>query len=341
MKSKEKKLILISFALAIMAAGAVFIYLHSLKTPKDVVKTTVVPVAAGNIPPRTLIEKKMIKEIKVPESSLLDGYIKNSSEIEGKFTKEAISQNEGFYPEKLMGEKDNTGELSLKIDGNHRAVSVNVTGDSGVSDLLKPGDYVDIIVYLSEKRDGEKIIRPDMAEVILQNIEVLAIDKQLNRDSTSGNDDKMPVNFLVAVSVPVQDIGKLVLAEDIGSIKLALRPANNNVTSNIREITEADLLAESGLQAKGVTQNNKSKISDKADYTKPAAVNTNNIMAVKGKTKFKYYKIKYKDTLKKVSRMYYGNSDDYVLILKANNIKDENHIVVGETVKVPIINGMR
>ena len=35
-------------------------------------------------------------------------------------------------------------------------------------------------MYLSEKKEGQEIVRPDIAKILLQNIEVLAVDKELN-----------------------------------------------------------------------------------------------------------------------------------------------------------------
>ena len=173
----------------------------------------------------------------------LADYIKDSSKIVGKYTKETIYKNEGFHNDKLL-DKDGD-ELSLKIDSNHRAISINVTGDSGVSDLLKPGDTVDIIAYIAEKKDGAKVVRPDIAKIILQNIEILAVDKQLNREDKTNDKtidkEKTLTNFLVTLSVPTSEIEKLVLAESIGSIKLALRPLKDDNTTQTNGTTLEEL----------------------------------------------------------------------------------------------------
>ena len=73
-----------------------------------------------------------------------------------------------------------------------------------------------------------------MAKIILQNIEILAVDKQLNREEKTNDKaidkEKTLTNFLVTLSVPTSEIEKLVLAESIGSIKLALRPLKDDNT---------------------------------------------------------------------------------------------------------------
>ena len=205
MKSTAQKLILLSFVLALITSFAAFSYLNSLKKPSNADKKIKVLVAAETIPSRTLIDKKMVKEIEVPESSVFNSYIKESSKIVGKYTKETVYVNEGFNANNLIDKDGN--ELSIKIDSNERAISVRVTNDSGVSDLLKPGDNVDIITYTAEKKEGTKIANPDTAKITLQNIQVLAVDKQLERDdktsdktnSKTSDEEKVQSNFLVTL----------------------------------------------------------------------------------------------------------------------------------------------
>jgi pilus assembly protein CpaB len=244
LKSSTQKLILTSFVLALLAAIAVFIYLQSLNAPRESSKKTSILVATDDIPARTLIDKKMVKEIEVSDSSVFNDYIRDSSEIIGKYTKEAILKNEGFVREKLL--TDTSNELSLEIDKDHRAITLNVTGDGGVAYLIKPADFVDIIVYLSEKKDGQTVVRPEIAKNMLQNIEVLAIDTNLNRDTasqdTSKTTSKAVSTFLVTLSVPTKDVEKLVLAESIGSIKLALRPLKTDGTYDTKGTTGEELL---------------------------------------------------------------------------------------------------
>jgi pilus assembly protein CpaB len=43
------------------------------------------------------------------------------------------------------------------------------------------------------------------------------------------------------------------------------------------------------------------------------------------------------DTLKKISTQFYGDESKYNLIKDANNIKDENLILAGEVIKIPIL----
>jgi len=323
MKNSGKRLILVSFMLAVLSSIGIFIYLKSLKTPDIEVKKRTILVANETIAPRTKIEKKMVKEIEVSDNAIFVDYIKESSNIVGKYTKETILKDEGFRKDKLINELDN--ELSLKIEGNNRAISINVNGSTGVSDLIKQGDFVDVIVYLSEKKDGQKIVRPDMSKILLQNIQVLAVDKTLNRDGEQRI--AVPTNYLVTVSVPIFDIEKLVLAEDIGELKLVLRPLEPDYIHKTEGANWQELILDDSKEMKNLFPEYK---------TKAAEENKVNISDYKYE-KYVYYKVKQGDTLRKISTAFYGDPGKYNLIKQANGIGDQNLIKAGTGIKIPVL----
>jgi pilus assembly protein CpaB len=332
MKSIGKKLIIISFVLAIISTMAIFSYLQSLKKPSNTVKSITVLVAAETIPGRNLISKKMLKEVEVPNSLIFNDYIKDSTKVIGKYSKRSIVKDEGFHNDNLLSESGD--EISLNIEKDHRAMSINVTGDSAVSDLLKTGDFVDIISYLPERKELEKIVRPDTAKIILQNIEILAVDKQIIRaDNTKDTKDTkdakettdvVPPTFLVTLSVHLNDIEKLVLAEDLGSIKLALRPLNKEENNNTKGAVWQDIMVSSAGATSTPVGDNVSTVPKEATSNETAS-------------KYTYYTIKRGDTLRIISKSLYGDAKKYTLIKEANNIKDENKIKVGTIIKIPVI----
>lgn len=323
MKKSNKKLIIISFILALIAAIAIFSYLNSLKKTDNQADKIKILVANDTIPASTLIDKKMIKEIQVPNDSIFKYYIKDYSKLVGKYTKDTVMKNEGFNSENIIGKNGN--DISVKLDKGFRAVSINVTGASAVSDLIKAGDNVDIAAYMPEKTEQTKIVRPDTTKIILQNIKVLAVDKNINRDdtkSTSSSDtkDKIPTTFLVTLSVSLSDIEKLFLAEETGTLKLALRPIGKEDNSDTSGTVWQDILNGSlkgSSDAKTDTSHNKSSNSE----------NTQRIVN---------YTVMKDDTLKLIAQAFYGDSEKYTLIKNENNITNENQIMTGQVIKVPI-----
>lgn len=319
MKNKAQKLIIIAFIFALIATFLLVIYLNTLKSPKAVTKKSLVLVAAETIPPRTQINKKMVKEVQVTDSTLFNDCITDYSQIIGKYSKETILNDEGFRKDKLLSESGD--ELSLKLDPDYRAISINVSQDAGVSDLLRPNDFVDIVAYFSEKKDGAVVIRPDLAKIVLQNIEVIAVDKQTNRDEKAKEDVKTANNFLITLAVKTSDLEKLVLSESVGSIKLALRPLKSDSIINTKGVNANDL----------VVDNNSNGNSDPVSSQGVGDKATNS-------SGYNMYTVKHGDTLKSISRNFYGTPDKYTSIKEANNINDKNIIITGEVIKIPVLN---
>jgi pilus assembly protein CpaB len=318
-KNIGQRLILISFIFALIAAAATFTYLRSIKSTEVVSKKVTILVAADTIPPRTLIDKKMVTELQVEDNLIFQDYIKNPADIIGKYSKETISKNEGFQVNKLLAE--NSGEeLTLKVDKSHRAISISVSGDQGVSGLLKPGDFVDMVVYLNEKKDDKKVIIPEMAKIIMQNIEVLAVNKQLEREDKIEEAKQSITSFLVTLAVPMDKVEKVVLAENIGTIKLALRPLKNAETTATQGVTLDKLT-----------------INEKLEKTIPALPEKDMVTHDKDKKNEEYvnYLVKEGDTLKSISKDFYGDPDKYQVIQKANNIYNEDLIINGVILRIP------
>jgi pilus assembly protein CpaB len=236
-KGTVKKLILISFLLAIIAAGAVFMYLQSFNGSTEVAggnKISIL-VAMDNIPPRTRIDRSMLKQIEVPNDVIFNQYISDGQAIVGKYTRETIFKNEGFISHKLFDESN--ADLSMRVEEGHRAVSISVTADGGISYLVKPGDFVDVIGFFGDKQGT----RPDTAKTVLQNIKILSMDQKLNRDEVKNSQENIPTSFLVTLSVPNADVEKLVLSEGVGRLKLVLRAPEDVINKPTNGVVWSDI----------------------------------------------------------------------------------------------------
>ena len=166
---------------------------------------------------------------------------------------------------------------------------------------------------------GKEITRPDEARMILQNIEVLAVNKQINRpDSESGKEDgidEVESSFLVTLSIPVFAAERLVLAENIGNIKLALRPFREERTVTTKGTTVQDL------------------------YVDEAPDKDTEMPSVQEEAGGDYilYQVQRGDTLQKLSEKFYGDKNKYEIIMKANNIKNKDLILTVEVLRIPLL----
>jgi len=110
--------------------------------------------------------------------------------------------------------------LARAIPTGFQAVSISVTDVLAVGGFLRPGDIVDILIYL---RGAEGIDKPQ-ARVLLKNVRVLAYLEQVV-DRPQGVEDKNPSQRqqrTAVLAIADQDTTKLMLGASVGELRLAL-----------------------------------------------------------------------------------------------------------------------
>lgn len=246
MKGFNMKLLLVSLILAIITTYLGYSYLKKIEDASvNKPKYIKIIVADRDIPARTKIEASMIKEIEVNETSYLLNSLQKKDEILGMFTKEKILKGESIPKERLMDE--NAEDLSLRIPEGKRAISVSINEMSGVGDLIKPGDYVDVYVTVDEHivdRKTAKTIYPQITKLLLQDIQVLAVSKEMERVDEQRID--IPVAYAVTLAVNSYQGEKLVHGEDFGRLKLALRPLTDKNIYDTPGTIRLDIVPDKG-----------------------------------------------------------------------------------------------
>lgn len=335
MKKSNKLVFVFAFLLALIGAGALFIYLRGLEqVPQETVKMTTVVVAVTDITPRTQITAEMLKTVEVPDQGIMGNPVVDPQAIIGKFAKDSIYANATIASEAVVDAI--TDELTLKITGDKRAVTVNVNHLTGVNGLIKPGDFVDVVVVLPPMAENNRT-RPEIAKLFIQNAEVLAVNKQLHRDgnaqpTTAEGGENVEVNMsYVTLAVSVMDVEMLVLAKEIGYVELALRPMDGDYVYVTEGSIWQELLLNDMYQMKDVLPEYEI-ISKKPLLVDPAAFSYE---------KYIYYVVSYGDTLRSISAKFYGTEENYALLQQVNRIDDENMILTGSGIKIPVLDERR
>ena len=328
MKKSNKGIFLIAFLIALIGAVSLFLYMKNLEGPKVVeVKTTNIVIAKADIPARTLITDEMLQVVAVPEQGVIGTPFKTTEEIVGKYARESIYINQQIHPNSIV--EAITDELSLKIQGNNRAMTINVNGSTGVNGLIKPGDFVDIILFLPQSGSEGLISRPDIAKLFLQNIEVLAVNQQLYRESSAKEDAETAdsSSYYVTLSIPIMDVEMFALAKDIGSVELALRP----IDGDFIYVTEGAIWQELLLNDNKEMKDMAPEYGIIGEATKPTIAGTYQY------DQYIYYVVNYGDTLKSISLKFYGTEANVQLIQTVNRIDDVNMILTGTGIKIPVL----
>lgn len=144
----------------------------------------------------------------------------------------SVQRNEPILASRITA-PNGRATLSAQLDEGMRAVTVRVDEVRGVAGFILPGDRVDVILTRNEEGGQDAAAS---ADVLLQNAKVLAIDQVADE-----RQDKPTVARAVTLELAVQEAQKVVLAQGIGRLSLALRQANGGGEDASARVTASDL----------------------------------------------------------------------------------------------------
>jgi len=125
--------------------------------------------------------------------------------------------------------------MSREVSRGMRAVAIRIDDVSGVAGFILPGDRVDVM--LTRQVEGSAAGGSNLAtDVILQNITVLGVDQLADQDR-----DKPVVGRTVTVEVTTEQAQKLALAQQAGTLGLALRNAESVDQQPVNRVQVPDL----------------------------------------------------------------------------------------------------
>lgn len=185
----NKALISLGLFLGIVSAVLVVVYLSKAGGDGGEVSggvTTPVVVASGSIPVGTKITEEMVTLKPISSDAVLADAFRDTGDVIGQVTKIPLVAGEQVIPTKVT----NTGAAFANLDNpplayvipdGQRAVSIQVDNVIGASGLIRPGDYVDVILTMDIEADEEAgeatttRATDQIARTILQNVLVLSV----------------------------------------------------------------------------------------------------------------------------------------------------------------------
>jgi pilus assembly protein CpaB len=201
------------------------------------VASTKVVVAAADIQLGSRLNSQMLKTVDWPAGSIPTGAMTKAEPLEDRVVKTSILRGEPILEAKLApaGTK---GGLSAVIPEGKRAMTVRVNDVIGVAGFALPGNYVDIVVNTQIEGGGSGRGDRQISKIVLENILVLAVAQEANRDET-----KPRVVNAVTLEVTPEQAEKLDLARSVGTLSLVLRNQIDKEGVETRGIMKPQLLA--------------------------------------------------------------------------------------------------
>lgn len=189
----NKALIFLGLFLGLVSAVLVVVYLSSAGDGGGGVSTgpaTAVVVAGGDIPAGTRITEEMVTVKQIQADAVLAGAFGEIDNVVGQVTKVPLVAGEQVVPTKITATGiaipiEGSPPLSLVVPEGQRGVAIQVNSVIAASGLIRPGDYVDVILTVKiegEAEDGSSSGAKDqIASTVLQNALVLSIDQEVAR----------------------------------------------------------------------------------------------------------------------------------------------------------------
>ena len=228
MPSNRRKILFVSFGLAVLAVLLLYIYTQQLAAKYGVAGEKVSLVAAKyDIPLDKTLSHDMLMQVDVPESYVhpQSVYLAEWESITGQTVAHTVRAGQTLLWTDFADPRTDV-ELDQVVKEGWRALAIPVDRMSSLGGLLQPNDHVDVL---------GTFMKPDIREwitlTLLQNVTVLAVGAQLGSKGRSTNPEGKNKSFqTVTVLVTPEEAELLTFAIDKGKIALSLRNENDITT---------------------------------------------------------------------------------------------------------------
>jgi pilus assembly protein CpaB len=203
---------------------------RSLESQKKPIATQTVVVAAKPLRFGAELGAMSLREVAWPEDAVPAGAFNKIADLTAsrRVVLTAIELNEPVLASKITGSGQRATLSAVLADGM-KAVTIRVNDVEGVAGFVLPGERVDVMLTRQQDKSAA-------ADVVLQNVRVLAVDQLADERS-----EKPSVAKAVTLEVEQTSAQKLALAATVGTLSLALRKAGEAAAANTRRITLSDL----------------------------------------------------------------------------------------------------
>jgi len=207
--------------------------------PATEAETQQIFVALADIPTNDLITTEMLKLEEWPRDKVPEGALTKIEEVEGRRPRTKIWQGEVILERKLL--THGLASASGDVPVGYRVVSVKVTSEEAISNLVLPGDRVDVLLYLKQ---CPGTVCETGVRTLFQDIKVFAVNELYNLEGTEGQNS---INAkTVSLLVTPKQAEKFTLATEMGQIRLTLRSHEDKDPVNLdgtfaKELTEGEV----------------------------------------------------------------------------------------------------
>ena len=147
-------------------------------------------------------------------------------ELSGSIARAPFTAGEPIREAKLI-KANGSGYMAAILPSGMRAISTEISPETGAGGFILPNDRVDVILSRREKNQDARGTETTTSETILTNVRVLAIDQTVEEK----NGQRVVVGKTATLELSPRQSETLALSRQTGTLSLALRSlldANNN-----------------------------------------------------------------------------------------------------------------
>ncbi len=183
-------------------------------------------VVMANVEPGARLTPEVLKLEPWPKDKIPAGAILELENVEGRRTRTRLFAGEPILDAKLFNSNGSDNPATIRIPKGFRVESFKVDAVAGGSNLIVPGDRVDVMVYL--KRNANHGINTTGIRTILQNVSVFAINDRYKLEPGEAEEGNIQAKTVSLLLLPRQ-AQLLHLASELGKIRLSLRSPEDEV----------------------------------------------------------------------------------------------------------------
>ncbi|WP_456780957.1 Flp pilus assembly protein CpaB [Bradyrhizobium sp. USDA 3315] len=158
---------------------------------------------------------------KVPAGAILETPDSKAG-LPGSLVRKFVDAGSPITLQDILRPKDR-GFLASVLAPESRAISIKVDEESGVSGLIRPGDYVDVV--LTQVFEKAEPARRALAETVLRNVRVIAIDQEIAQGGRAISNAVGKLAQTVSLELTPEQVKKVTVAKQLGTLSLAVRSA--------------------------------------------------------------------------------------------------------------------
>lgn len=183
-------------------------------------------VAARDVPQGAALTPSDLAVALFPERSVAPAFIRLSAhpsaqaDFVGAVTRRPFVRGEPIATSGVVS-PDGRGFMAAQLAPGFRAVAINIDEQTAAGGYIQPNDRVDVIVTTrstNRESGGEHV----SSNVVLEDVRVLALG-ETTQPQTSGESPQVIRAGVAVLELTVEDARALALADELGTINLALR----------------------------------------------------------------------------------------------------------------------